>query len=73
MMNSKRTDNTVSINRNKITKNWLIGFVSLVINGKLYFPLITKDKGEGSYSNNTLTKYVIFSIAQKGNGVLLKR
>lgn len=55
-MNSKRIDYTMPINHYRITKNWLIGFV----------------EGDGSFSYNTLTKKVIFSIAQKGNEDLLK-
>jgi hypothetical protein len=55
-MNSKRTDYTMPINHYRITKNWLIGFV----------------EGDGSFSYNTLTRNVIFSIAQKGNEDLLK-
>lgn len=55
-MNTKRIDYTMPINHYRITKNWLTGFV----------------EGDGSFSYNTITKNVIFSIAQKGNEDLLK-
>jgi hypothetical protein len=55
-MNSKIIDYTMPINRYRITKNCLIGFV----------------EGDVFFSYNTITKNVILSITQKGNEDLLK-